>query len=125
VTDGIGPAGVTPLGHEVFQIDTRMAGYGGITAGYLIRDDQPCLVETGGARHLADPGKLMAGARMVYGRALERLFGVRPRWLRCARRRRPESTPLSASDPLKRAPAHSNSMDAASTSIGSGAPVPE
>jgi glyoxylase-like metal-dependent hydrolase (beta-lactamase superfamily II) len=128
VTDA---TGVTPLGHEVFQIDTRMAGYAGITAGYLIRGDRPCLVETGtapsapvvrdalaalgigagdlatvvvthihldhaggagdiaamfpaarivvhqrGARHLADPSKLMAGARMVYGRALERLFGV-------------------------------------------------
>jgi len=128
VTDG---TGVTPLGHEVFQIDTRMAGYEGITAGYLIRGDRPCLVETGtapsapvvrdalavlgigagdlasvvvthihldhaggagdiaamfpaaqivvhqrGARHLADPSKLMAGARMVYGRALERLFGA-------------------------------------------------
>jgi len=40
---------VTPLGHEVFQIDTRMAGYSGITAGYLIRSDRPCLVETGTA----------------------------------------------------------------------------
>jgi glyoxylase-like metal-dependent hydrolase (beta-lactamase superfamily II) len=29
-----------------------------------------------GARHLADPSRLMAGARMVYGAALERLFGV-------------------------------------------------
>ena len=131
MTDGIGATGVTPLGHEVFQIDTRMAGYEGITAGYLIRGDRPCLVETGtapsapvvrdalaglgigagdlatvvvthihldhaggagdiaamfpaaqvvvhqrGARHLADPSKLMAGARMVYGRALERIFGV-------------------------------------------------
>ena len=131
MTDGIGPTGVTPLGHEVFQIDTRMAGYHGITAGYLIRGDRPCLVETGtapsapvvrdalaalgigpadlatvvvthihldhaggagdiaamfpaaqivvhqrGARHLADPSRLMAGARMVYGAALERLFGV-------------------------------------------------
>ena len=131
MTDGIGPTEVTPLGHEVFQIDTRMAGYEGITAGYLIRGDRPCLVETGtapsapvvrdaltalgigpadlatvvvthihldhaggagdiaamfpaaqivvhqrGARHLADPSRLMAGARLVYGRALERLFGV-------------------------------------------------
>ena len=41
--------GVTPLGHEVFQIDTRMAGYSQITAGYLIRADRPCLVETGTA----------------------------------------------------------------------------
>jgi glyoxylase-like metal-dependent hydrolase (beta-lactamase superfamily II) len=126
-----GAAGVvTDLGHEVFQIDTRMAGYGGITAGYLIRADRPCLVETGtapsaplvrdalaslgvgpadlativvthihldhaggtgdvarmfpaaevvvherGARHLADPSRLMASARMVYGSDLDELFG--------------------------------------------------
>src|SRR5258707_5316526 len=124
-------AGITGLGDDVFQIDTRMAGYDGITAGYVIGGDRPCLVETGtapsapvvrdalaalgigwadlatvvvthihrghaggagdiaamfpaaqivvhqrGARHLADPSRLMAGARMVYGRALERLFGV-------------------------------------------------
>jgi glyoxylase-like metal-dependent hydrolase (beta-lactamase superfamily II) len=125
------PTDITALGHEVFQIDTRMAGYEGITAGYLIRGDRPCLVETGtapsapvvrdalarlgigpgdlatvvvthihldhaggagdiaamfpaaqivvhqrGARHLADPSRLMASARMVYGSALDRLFGV-------------------------------------------------
>src|SRR5260370_41403654 len=40
---------ITPLGHEVFQIDPRMAGYQGVTAGYLIRSDRPCLVETGTA----------------------------------------------------------------------------
>jgi glyoxylase-like metal-dependent hydrolase (beta-lactamase superfamily II) len=122
---------VTALGHDVFQIDTQMAGYDGITAGYLIRGDRPCLVETGtassapvvrdalarlgigaddlatvvvthihldhaggtgdiaamypmaqivvhqrGARHLADPSRLMAGARLVYGDALDRFFGV-------------------------------------------------
>jgi len=121
---------VTDLGHETYQIDTRMAGYPGITAGYLIRSDRPCLVETGtapsvpivagalsalgvgagdlatvvvthihldhaggvgdiarlypraqvvvhelGARHLADPSRLMASARMVYGAELEPLFG--------------------------------------------------
>jgi glyoxylase-like metal-dependent hydrolase (beta-lactamase superfamily II) len=121
---------VTELGHEVFQIDTRMAGYDGITAGYLIRADRPCLVETGtgpsapvvrdalaalgvgpgelatvvvthihldhaggagdiaemfphaevvvherGARHLVDPSRLMSSARMVYGDALDELFG--------------------------------------------------
>ena len=38
---------ITDLGHDVFQIDTRMAGYQGITAGYLIRGSRPCLVETG------------------------------------------------------------------------------
>jgi glyoxylase-like metal-dependent hydrolase (beta-lactamase superfamily II) len=124
-------AGVTPLGDDVFQIDTRMAGYHGITAGYLIRSDRPCLVETGtapsapvvrdalaalgvgpqdlstvvvthihldhaggvgdiaemfpaarvivhtkGARHLADPSRLMASARMVYGDDLDWLFGT-------------------------------------------------
>ncbi len=108
-----------------------MAGYRGITAGYLILSDRPCLVETGtgpsapvirdalaalgvgpadlatvvvthihldhaggagdvaamypaaevvvherGARHLADPARLMASARQVYGAALDRLFGV-------------------------------------------------
>jgi glyoxylase-like metal-dependent hydrolase (beta-lactamase superfamily II) len=124
-------AAVTDLGHEVHQIDTLMAGYDGITAGYLIRGDRPCLVETGtapsapvvrealaglgvgpadlatvvvthihldhaggvgdiaamypgaqivvherGARHLADPARLMASARMVYGDELDELFGT-------------------------------------------------
>src|ERR1700751_3863562 len=127
----LGRPEITELGNDVYQIDTRMAGYQGITAGYLIRGSRPCLVETGtapsapivrdalaalgvgagdlatvvvthihldhaggvgdiaamfpaarivvhqqGARHLADPSRLMAGARLVYGRALERLFGV-------------------------------------------------
>ncbi len=121
---------ITDLGNDVFQIDTQMAGYEGITAGYLIRGSRPCLVETGtalsapvvrealaklgvgsadlaavvvthihldhaggvgdiaatypaaevvvhqkGARHLADPSRLMASARMVYGDALDVLFG--------------------------------------------------
>lgn len=122
---------VTDLGHEVYQIDTRMAGYDGITASYLIRSDRPCLVETGtapsapvvrdalaslgvgpadlativvthihldhaggtgdiaqmfpsaqvvvhelGARHLADPSRLMASARLVWGAELDGLFGT-------------------------------------------------
>jgi len=122
---------ITDLGNDVFQIDTRMAGYEGITAGYLIRGDRPCLVETGtapsapvvrdalaelgvgsndlatvvvthihldhaggtgdiaemfpaaevvvhelGARHLADPSRLMASARLVYGDELDELFGT-------------------------------------------------
>lgn len=121
---------ITDLGNDVFQIDTRMAGYDGITAGYLIRSERPCLVETGagnsspvvrdaltalgigaadlatvvvthihldhaggvgdiagmypnaeivvhekGARHLADPSRLMRSARMVWGKALGTLFG--------------------------------------------------
>src|SRR5262245_65894032 len=45
-----GPAdGMTALGHEVFEIDTRVAGHDKITAGYLIRSERPCLVETGTA----------------------------------------------------------------------------
>lgn len=39
----------TPLGNEVYQIDTEQSGYQGITAGYLIRGSKPCLVETGTA----------------------------------------------------------------------------
>jgi glyoxylase-like metal-dependent hydrolase (beta-lactamase superfamily II) len=130
--EGTGAAGaITGLGHEVYQIDTLMAGYSQITAGYLIRGDAPCLVETGtapsapvvrdalaslgigpsdlatvvvthihldhaggagdiaemfpnaqlvvhelGARHLADPSRLMASARMVYGDELGELFGA-------------------------------------------------
>lgn len=122
---------ITDLGHDVFQIDTRMAGYDGLTAAYLIRGERPCLVETGtapsaplvrdalaalgvgpadlatvvvthihldhaggtgdiaamfpaaqvvvhelGARHLADPSRLMSSARMVYGDELDGLFGT-------------------------------------------------
>lgn len=122
---------IVGLGHEVYQIDTFMAGYERITAGYLIRAERPCLVETGtapsapvvrdalaglgigpadlatvvvthihldhaggtgdiaamfpgaqvvvherGARHLADPSRLMASARIVYGDELDRLFGT-------------------------------------------------
>src|SRR5580698_5397053 len=128
---GVDTPGITGLGHDVYEIDTRMAGYSGITAGYLILGDRPCLVETGtapsapvvrdalatlgvgprdlatvvvthihldhaggagdiaamfgdaevvvherGARHLADPARLMSGARMAYGDALDALFGT-------------------------------------------------
>lgn len=121
---------VRPLGGDVYEIDTRMAGYSGITAGYLILSDRPCLVETGtstsapivkdalsslgvgpddlatvvvthihldhaggvgdiagyypsaeivvhekGARHLADPSRLMASAKRVWGDKLDVLFG--------------------------------------------------
>jgi glyoxylase-like metal-dependent hydrolase (beta-lactamase superfamily II) len=122
------------LGDDVWLIDTRMGGYTGITAGYLIRGDRPALVETGaatsaaevvevlselgvgaqelativvthihldhaggvgdlaaafpqaeivvheaGARHLADPSRLMASAARVFGDVLDSLFGqLRP-----------------------------------------------
>src|SRR5215472_15188681 len=126
----VDPGVITPLGHDVYQIDTQMAGYAGITAGYLIKSDRPCLVETGtassapvvtaalaalgvgpadlatvvvthihldhaggvgdiaatfgaaevvvhehGAWHLADPSRLMASARRIYGDELDDLFG--------------------------------------------------
>jgi glyoxylase-like metal-dependent hydrolase (beta-lactamase superfamily II) len=121
---------VTDLGNDVFMIDTRMGGYEGITASYLIRGSKPCLIETGtarsapivmgqlaalgiapgdlativvthihldhaggvgdlaqlfpraqvavhekGARHLADPTRLVASAHRVFGEAMDRLFG--------------------------------------------------
>jgi glyoxylase-like metal-dependent hydrolase (beta-lactamase superfamily II) len=133
-----GPAGtgaaaplVAELGSDVHAIDTRLAGLPRITAGYLLRTDRPCLVETGtansagtvrealdslgigavdlativvthihldhaggvghlarwypnatvvvhesGARHLADPSKLMASARRVFGRVLDEVWGA-------------------------------------------------
>lgn len=40
----------TPLGDEVHLLDTRMGGYDGITAAYLIRSSRPALVETGAAK---------------------------------------------------------------------------
>ena len=119
------------LGDQVWLVDTQMGGYDGITAGYLIRGERPCLVETGaahsaprvvqaladlgvhaddlativvthihldhaggvgdlaasfpraqvvvheaGARHLADPSRLMASAARVFGPVLDELFGV-------------------------------------------------
>jgi hypothetical protein len=42
-----GSPDITDLGNDVYQVDTQMAGYQGITAGYLIRSSRPCLVETG------------------------------------------------------------------------------
>ncbi len=38
------------LGGGVHTIDTLMSGYSGITAGYLVLGERPCLVETGTAR---------------------------------------------------------------------------
>jgi glyoxylase-like metal-dependent hydrolase (beta-lactamase superfamily II) len=124
------PALPLDLGEEVWQVDTRMAGYPGVTAGYLIKSARPCLVETGtafsattvrdtiaelgvgadelativvthihldhaggvgdlaamfpaaevvvherGAAHLADPSRLMASARRVFGSFLDEVWG--------------------------------------------------
>ncbi|MBB6119807.1 glyoxylase-like metal-dependent hydrolase (beta-lactamase superfamily II) [Nocardiopsis algeriensis] len=122
--------GITPLGNEIFAIDTMLAGYPGVVSSYLIRSERPCLVEVGtagsaqvlhdavtrlglapadlativvthihldhaggtgdvaalfpnaeivvherGARHLADPSRLMRSAAMVWGDRLDTLFG--------------------------------------------------
>ncbi|GAA4913772.1 MBL fold metallo-hydrolase [Streptomonospora salina] len=128
------PSGITALGDDIFAIDTRMAGYPGITSSYLIRTERPCVIEVGtagsapvlrdalqalgigpsdlatvvvthihldhaggvgdiatmfpdaeivvherGARHLADPSRLMRSARAVWGDRLDVLFGdLRP-----------------------------------------------
>ena len=45
-----GVAVTTDLGGGVHEIDTMMSGYAGITAGYLVLGERPCLVETGTAR---------------------------------------------------------------------------
>ncbi|HWA64794.1 MAG TPA: MBL fold metallo-hydrolase [Mycobacteriales bacterium] len=122
------------LGNGVHSLDTLMSGYEGITAGYLIASDRPCLVETGtarsapavrraldalgigpndlatiavthihldhaggvgdlaesypnaeivvherGARHLAEPERLMSSARRVFGELMDTVFGeLRP-----------------------------------------------
>ena len=129
-TDSPADHDIVDLGGDVFMIDTRMGGHGGITASYLIRGSRPCLIETGtarsapivaqqllklgvgpadlativvthihldhaggvgdlaahfpgvkvavherGARHLADPAKLVASAHRVFGETMDRLFG--------------------------------------------------
>lgn len=125
-----GTSAAIALGSEVHLLDTKMGGYDGITAAYLIRSSRPALVETGaarsaalvvaelaalgigahdlativvthihldhaggvgdlaaafpeaeivvherGARHLVEPGRLLASARRVYGDVLDSLFG--------------------------------------------------
>jgi glyoxylase-like metal-dependent hydrolase (beta-lactamase superfamily II) len=49
------------LGHEVWMVDTRMGGYDGITAGYLVRGERPCLVETGAAHSAGAVVDALAG----------------------------------------------------------------
>ena len=48
------------LGDEVWLVDTRMGGYDGITAGYLIRSERPALVETGAARSAGEVVRALA-----------------------------------------------------------------
>ena len=37
----------TRIAPGVVQIDTRLGGWGEVTAGYLVEGPEPCLVETG------------------------------------------------------------------------------
>lgn len=57
---------VVDLGGEVFEIDTLMGGHAGITAGYLIRSERPCLIETGTA--LSAPTVVAALSALGVGR---------------------------------------------------------
>ena len=44
----------TPLGAQVFAIDTRLSGHPGVTSAYVIAGSAPCLVETGTATSARD-----------------------------------------------------------------------
>lgn len=59
--DAAGTTDPVDLGDEVWLIDTRMGGYDGITAGYLIRGERPALVETGAARSAGEVVRALAG----------------------------------------------------------------
>ena len=41
---------IVDLGSGVSSLDTLMSGYEGVTSGYLIAGDRPCLIESGTAR---------------------------------------------------------------------------
>jgi glyoxylase-like metal-dependent hydrolase (beta-lactamase superfamily II) len=69
---GIGPADLATVVVTHIHLD-HAGGAGDIAAMFPAAQ---IVVHQRGARHLADPSRLMAGARMVYGAALERLFGV-------------------------------------------------
>jgi glyoxylase-like metal-dependent hydrolase (beta-lactamase superfamily II) len=58
----------------VTHIHLDHAGGAGDIAG--LYPSAEIVVHQRGARHLADPSRLMASAKMVYGDALDRLFGV-------------------------------------------------
>ena len=77
--DGSAPD-ITDLGNDVYQIDTKMAGYQGITAGYLIRGSRPCLVETGTAPSAPIVRDALASQRivMVDGRILPQSIALSP-----------------------------------------------
>lgn len=68
---GVGPADLATI--VVTHIHLDHAGGVGDLARAFPRAE--VVVHERGARHLADPARLMAGARAVFGPALDRLFG--------------------------------------------------
>jgi glyoxylase-like metal-dependent hydrolase (beta-lactamase superfamily II) len=69
---GIGPGDLATVVVTHIHLD-HAGGAGDIAAMFPAAQ---IVVHQRGARHLADPSRLMASARMVYGNALDRLFGV-------------------------------------------------
>ena len=69
---GVGPQDLATV--VVTHIHLDHAGGVGDIAGMF--PAARVVVHTKGARHLADPSRLMASARMVYGDALDTLFGA-------------------------------------------------
>src|SRR6202012_3292517 len=68
---GLGPSDLATV--VVTHIHLDHAGGAGDIAALYPRAE--IVVHQRGARHLADPSRLMASAKMVYGDALDRLFG--------------------------------------------------
>ena len=69
---GLGPADLATVVVTHIHLD-HAGGTGDIAAMY---PGAEVVVHERGARHLADPARLMASARLVYGNALDRLFGA-------------------------------------------------
>src|SRR5258708_25151882 len=69
---GVGPADLASVVVTHIHLD-HAGGAGDIAAMYPAAE---IVVHNRGARHLADPSRLMASAKMVYGDALDRLFGT-------------------------------------------------
>jgi glyoxylase-like metal-dependent hydrolase (beta-lactamase superfamily II) len=69
---GVGPADLATIVVTHIHLD-HAGGTGDMAALY---PDAEIVVHERGARHLADPSRLMASARMVYGDALDSLFGA-------------------------------------------------
>lgn len=76
-TDGLRQAGISPDRVDYIIVTHIHLDHAG-GAGSLVRlcPRARVVVHPRGARHLADPGRLIAGARAVYGDRLEELFGV-------------------------------------------------